>query len=73
MYGQFRGWRAHLELGTNLLVDFFGQDKEWCDELVSQLHASGAMVVTVGVSCGEEELERRERERAGAYNRPLSV
>lgn len=61
--GQYRGWGCHLELGTNLLIDAFLQDKTWADELVSVVEKSGARVLLVGVRCEVEELERREQQR----------
>lgn len=61
--GQYRGWGCHLELGTNLVVDAFLQDKSWADELISVVQASGARLLLVGVRCDVEELERREQRR----------
>lgn len=61
--GQYRGWGCHLELGTNLLIDAFLQDKSWADELISVVQAAGASMLLVGVRCDVEELNRREQQR----------
>ncbi len=61
--GQYRGWGCHLELGTNLLIDAFLQDKSWADELISIVQASGARLLLVGVRCAVDELDRREQQR----------
>ena len=39
--GVHRGWGEHLALGTNLIIDHFLQDKDWCDEALDVLENSG--------------------------------
>jgi chloramphenicol 3-O-phosphotransferase len=63
LVGQYRGWGCHLELGTNLLVDAFLQDKSWADELLAAVKRSGARLLLVGVHCTDSELEQRELKR----------
>jgi chloramphenicol 3-O-phosphotransferase len=75
LQGQCRGWGCHLELGTNLLVDAFLQEKSWADELLAVVKASGSRLLLVGVHCADAELERREQQRgdrpAGLARRSL--
>jgi chloramphenicol 3-O-phosphotransferase len=73
--GVQQGWGAHLELGTNLIIDHFLQEQDWVDECLATLRASGATVFTVGVECALEELERRESTRSdgAAEVRPLGL
>ena len=63
-------WGCHLELGTNLLIDAFLQDKSWADELVRVVDKAGARLLLVGVRCDVAELERREAQRG---DRPLGL
>lgn len=62
--GIHRGWGAHLTLGTNLIIDHFLQDRDWCDEALDVLENSGAHIFSVGVYCSAQELQRREATRA---------
>ncbi len=73
--GIHRGWGAHLTLGTNLIIDHFLQDKDWCDEALDVLENSGAHIFSVGVYCSVQELERREASRADGEleGRPLGL
>jgi len=73
--GIHRGWGAHLTLGTNLIIDHFLQDKDWCDETLDVLENSGAHIFSVGVYCSVQELERREAARADGEleGRPLGL
>lgn len=73
--GIHRGWREHLRLGTNLIIDHFLQDRDWCDEALDVLENSGAHIFSVGVFCSVQELERREASRAdGEFEgRPLGL
>jgi chloramphenicol 3-O phosphotransferase len=75
LHGLHRSWAAHLELGTNLIIDHFIQDSSWCDEVVNMLKGSGARIVVVGVHCSLVELERRESSRADGKveGRPLGL
>lgn len=73
--GIHRGWGEHLRLGTNLIIDHFLQDKDWCDEALDVLENSGAHIFSVGVYCSVQELERREASRADGEleGRPLGL
>ena len=73
--GLQRGWSEHLQLGTNLIIDHFLQDKEWSDEATGMIKGSGARIFLVGVFCSVEELERREASRGdgGLEERPLGL
>ena len=73
--GIHRGWGAHLRLGTNLIIDHFLQDKDWCDEALDVLENSGAHIFSVGVYCSVQELQRREAARADGEleGRPLGL
>ena len=73
--GIHRGWGEHLRLGTNLIIDHFLQDKDWCDEALNVLENSGAHIFSVGVYCSVQELERREASRADGEleGRPLGL
>jgi len=73
--GIHRGWGEHLRLGTNLIIDHFLQDRDWCDEALDVLENSGAHIFSVGVYCSVQELERREASRADGEleGRPLGL
>lgn len=73
--GLHHGWGEHLRLGTNLIIDHFLQEQDWCDELLGVLRDAGARVLLVGVHCSDEELERREAARAdgGLEGRPRGL
>ena len=73
--GMHRGWGEHLALGTNLIIDHFLQDKDWCDEALAIIEGSGARIFSVGVYCSVQELERREASRADGEleGRPLGL
>jgi len=73
--GLHQGWGEHLKLGTNLIIDHFLQEREWSDEVLRILRASGARVLLVGVYCSVQELERRESGRADGdlEGRPLGL
>jgi chloramphenicol 3-O-phosphotransferase len=73
--GIHRGWGEHLRLGTNLIIDHFLQDRDWCDEALDVLEKSGAHIFSVGVHCSVQELERREASRADGEleGRPLGL
>jgi chloramphenicol 3-O phosphotransferase len=73
--GVHRGWAEHLKLGTNLIIDHFLQDEDWCDEALDVLENSGAHIFSVGVYCSVQELERREASRADGEleGRPLGL
>jgi aspartate aminotransferase/aminotransferase len=73
--GIHRGWGEHLKLGTNLLIDHFLQEKDWCDEVLAVIRDSGARCFSVGVFCSLEELERRESSRGDGRleGRPLGL
>jgi len=73
--GVHRSWGAHLRLGTHLIIDHFLQDAEWCNDVLSVLHESGARVFSVGVFCSLTELERRESFRGDGKveGRPLGL
>jgi chloramphenicol 3-O phosphotransferase len=73
--GIHRGWGEHLRLGTNLIIDHFLQDKDWCDEALDVLENSGAHIFSVGVYCSVQELQRREAARADGEleGRPLGL
>jgi chloramphenicol 3-O phosphotransferase len=75
LHGVHLGWAAHLTLGTNLIIDHFLQEQDWADECLAALHDSGASVISVGVFCSLDELERRESSRAdgGVEGRPLGL
>ena len=65
--GQTAGWGKHLELGTNLLIDAFLQEKHWADDLREAIHNSGAKVINVVMTCNQAELERREKQRGDRF------
>ena len=73
--GMHRGWGEHLRLGTNLIIDHFLQDRDWCDEALAVIEGSGARIFSVGVYCSVQELERREASRADGEleGRPLGL
>ena len=73
--GVHRSWLAHLELGTNLIIDHFLQDAAWVDDVLDVLQRAGATVFVVGVFCSLEELERRESSRGdgGFEGRPRGL
>lgn len=73
--GIHRGWGEHLTLGSSLIIDHFLQDKDWCDEALAVIEGSGARMVSVGVYCSVQELERREASRADGEleGRPLGL
>ena len=73
--GAHRSWGAHLDLGTNLIIDHFLQEKEWCEEVTAILRDTGARIFMVGVFCSVDELERRESSRGdgGVEGRPLGL
>ncbi|MBU6280776.1 hypothetical protein KGQ64_00945 [bacterium] len=73
--GLHRGWAAHLALGNNLVIDHFLQDRDWADECVEALRESGASLLSVGVHCSLDELERRESSRADGKleGRPMGL
>ena len=73
--GIHRGWGEHLKLGTNLIIDHFLQERDWCDEVVGIIRESGARLFSVGVLCSLQELERRESSRGdgGVEGRPLGL
>ena len=73
--GIHRGWAEHLKLGTNLIIDHFLQEKDWCDEVFRLIRESGARCFLVGVFCSLEELERREASRGDGRveGRPLGL
>jgi len=63
LWGIHRSWGAHLELGTNLVIDHFLQDAAWAQDVLGVLQHAGATVFRVGFVCSLEELERRESSR----------
>jgi chloramphenicol 3-O phosphotransferase len=73
--GLQRSWGAHLKLGTNLIIDHFIQDADWCQELLDVLRESDARVFMVRVECDLAELERRESFRGDGKleGRPLGL
>lgn len=73
--GVHLGWGEHLRLGTNLVIDHYLQESDWCDEVLGMLRDAGAAVLLVGVHCSIEELERREAARAdgGVEGRPRGL
>jgi chloramphenicol 3-O phosphotransferase len=73
--GIHRGWGEHLTLGTNLIIDHFLQEQDWCDEALDVIETSGARLLSVGVYCSVLELERREAARADGEleGRPLGL
>ena len=73
--GLQRSWDAHLKLGTNLIIDHFIQDADWCQELLDVLRDSAAQVFMVRVECDLAELERRESFRGDGKleGRPLGL
>ncbi|MSO94865.1 MAG: hypothetical protein EXQ81_03605 [Thermoleophilia bacterium] len=73
--GVHRSWGAHLQLGTNLIIDHFLQDADWCEEMLEVLHSAGCRVFFVGVYCSVAELERREsfRNDGELEGRPLGL
>ena len=75
LHGIHRSWGAHLEIGTNLIIDHFLQDPEWCTEVLDVLRESGARIFLVGVYCSVAEMERRESSRGdGKFEgRPLGL
>lgn len=68
-------WGAHLQLGTNLLIDHYIQDADWYTDFQSMLRESGARLFSVGVHCALAELERREASRGDGKveGRPLGL
>ncbi len=75
LVGVHRSWAAHLELGTNLIIDHFLQDAAWVEDVLHVFQKAGATVFCVGVFCSLEELERRESSRGdgGFEGRPLGL
>ena len=75
LHGLHLGWGQHLQLGTNLLIDHFLQDKDWADECMEILGTNAGSVFSVRVDCDLEELERRESYRADGEleGRPLGL
>ncbi len=73
--GLHRSWGVHLELGTNLVIDHFLQDKSWSEEILEVLRRAHARLFCVGVFCSVGELERRESSRGdgGVEGRPLGL
>ena len=73
--GLQHSWGAHLKLGTNLIIDHFIQDADWCQELLDVLRDSDARVFMVRVECDLAELERRESFRGDGKleGRPLGL
>lgn len=73
--GVHNSWGAHLKLGTNIIIDHFLQDAEWCEELLGVLREAGARIFFVGVFCAVAEMERRESSRGdgGVEGRPLGL
>ena len=73
--GVHRSWGAHLQLGTNLIIDHFIQDVEWYEDVIAVLRESRARIFTVGVHCSVTELERRESFRGDGKveGRPLGL
>ena len=73
--GTHRGWGEHLKLGTNLIIDHFLQERDWCEEVLSVIQDSGARLFSVGVLCSLQELERRESSRSNGTveSRPLGL
>ena len=73
--GIHKSWSNHLELGTNLIIDHFLQDADWCEEVLQLLQATDAHLLKVGVHCSVTEMERREASRAdgGVEGRPLGL
>jgi chloramphenicol 3-O phosphotransferase len=73
--GVQHSWGAHLKLGTNLIIDHFIQDTDWCQELLDVLSDSAARVFLVRVECSLAELERRESSRGDGKveGRPLGL
>jgi chloramphenicol 3-O phosphotransferase len=73
--GVHKSWGAHLELGTNLVIDHFLQDATWSEEVLDVLRGTGAHIFCVGVYCSLEEMERRESSRGdgGVEGRPLGL
>jgi chloramphenicol 3-O phosphotransferase len=73
--GLHLGWAAHLALGNNLVIDHFLQDRDWTEECVDAVRGSGASLLSVGVRCSLDELERRESSRADGKleGRPMGL
>ena len=73
--GLHRSWGIHLNLGTNLIIDHFLQDKSWSEEILEVLRRTNARLFFVGVFCSVGELERRESSRGdgGVEGRPLGL
>ncbi len=73
--GLHRSWGEHLRLGTDLIIDHFIQDEDWCDEILDVVQGAHANVLLVGVHCSVEELEQRESSRAdgGVEGRPRGL
>ena len=73
--GLHRSWKAHLQLGTHLIIDHYIQDAAWFDDLMEALEESRARVFSVGVFCSLAELERRESARndGNVEGRPLGL
>lgn len=69
MKGLHRGWKAHLECGTSLVIDAFLQDEEWARDLMEQIQCAESILM-VGAYCDVDELARREKERG---DRPLGL
>jgi len=75
LHGLHLGWGQHLQLGSNLLIDHFLQDKDWADECTEILSSTARSVFSVRVDCDLAELERRESYRADGEleGRPLGL
>ena len=73
--GIHRGWGEHLKLGTNLIIDHFLQEREWCEEVIGVIKDSGARIFLVGIFCSLQELEQRETSRGDGRveGRPLGM
>ena len=73
--GVHRSWGVHLDLGTNLIIDHFLQERGWCEEVLAVLRGAHARIFFVGVSCSVAEMERREASRGdgGVEGRPLGL
>ena len=73
--GLHRGWGAHLQLGTSLIIDHFLQEAAWYEDLMEVMRASGARLFSIGAFCSLAELERRESSRGDGKieGRPLGL